>query len=233
MCQSYTFYNLCGHVFTKTIISCPDAIQQLILLFPRTRHSAAAPTHSLCTDTVEELEIVPTLCEACRTVGQISELFAQTPQARFDAVRSWKAEVKRMKTTRSMKASIDKSLGDDSNASLRFYSNIDAEAKDREAISDAESMPFINTTETEATDEDATNDAESMPFLEPSEWSQGANSSRTSVTTSLDEVLVKSAKDRLTRTELKEKMTLMDLRISRALAKTRAAKRYWQSREAP
>ena len=138
-----------------------------------------------------------------------------------------------MKTTRSMKASIDKSLGDDSNASLRFYSNIEAEAKEREAVSDAESMPFIDTTETEAKDEDASSDAESMPFIEPSEKSQGANSSRTSILTSVDEVLVKSAKDRLTRTELKEKMTLMDLRISRALAKTRAAKRYWRSQEAP
>ena len=138
-----------------------------------------------------------------------------------------------MKTTRSMKASVDKSLGDDSNASLRFYSDIEAEAKDREAISDAESMPFINLMDAEAKDEGATSDSESMPFIEPSEESQGANSSRTSVLTSVDEVLVKSAKDRLTRTELKEKMTLMDLRISRALAKTRAAKRYWQSREAP
>ena len=139
-----------------------------------------------------------------------------------------------MKTTKSMKASVDKSLGDDSNASLRFYSNIEAEAKEEEnAVSEAETMPCINTNETDAKDKDAISDAESMPFIEPSEESQGGNSSRTSLFTSVDEALERSKKDRLTRTELKDKMTLMDSRISRALAKTRAAKRYWQSHGAP
>jgi hypothetical protein len=103
MCQQYSFYHVCGHVCYRTIIQCLDSIER-VLSSHESRHLShhSNAKRTLCTETPNEIEVISSTCELCHEVGVISEWLGNRPEARFDAVRSWKANLRRCKTANRM-----------------------------------------------------------------------------------------------------------------------------------
>ena len=121
MCQSHTFHHICGHIYHRTIIQCMGSIDNVLLSASSSiikSHSVSiAPSPSpssgssfaqfsspslgstrsgtLCVDPTNNLHILSTVCKACEGVGEINEWLTRKPEARFEAVRSWKAQLRR------------------------------------------------------------------------------------------------------------------------------------------
>ena len=144
MCQTFTFHHVCGHVYHKTIIQCPDSIDQVMACNdPKPIARSQGSIQTLCTDANNDIEVVPTICETCTQIGVISEWLNQTPEARFDVVRSWTNELRERKNEARGRA-----------AERRKKRNRDQKASTDEYVQRAKQQPVDDTNSDTATASD-------------------------------------------------------------------------------
>jgi hypothetical protein len=146
MCRTFTFYHLCGHVHHNHTIPCPSPIP--FMSSPPSWHSSTNHSHDRkvispspsCVDTAQEPHHYPTLCNACKKIGIISEFFTKKPYARREAVMEWrKVEGKSNSRPRSLS---------DSKSDAMKITNYQAPG----GVEREEDMPFIQPTDVQSHD---------------------------------------------------------------------------------
>jgi hypothetical protein len=89
MCETHTFYNLCGHVNFKAIVQCADMTENLL-------KSKANSTCNdrLCSNVEDDPHVVPDVCEECKALSKKigGDTIFDMPAAKIDILQAWRKE---------------------------------------------------------------------------------------------------------------------------------------------
>lgn len=86
MCESHTFYHLCGHVKIRMTVQCAEMIDRLIA-----SDLQKTCTHMLCGDVSDNTHIFPHVCDRCQQDGVIGDWMEQ-PGVKYEVLKAWKKE---------------------------------------------------------------------------------------------------------------------------------------------
>lgn len=99
MCETYTFYHLCGHIQTTKTLKCLGRIQNQLQPICYDENDEACPSPESmslvdpdfpdqCVD-IPEIILNPTLCEGCDKVELLSNYICTQPCRKYEIIKEW------------------------------------------------------------------------------------------------------------------------------------------------